>query len=53
VVDEKRLYASWVNGETRDKSQVNYNTGIISAKAALNDLHKHLGEEGYTQVSIF
>uniref|UniRef100_A0A1A9VSP7 4-alpha-glucanotransferase n=1 Tax=Glossina austeni TaxID=7395 RepID=A0A1A9VSP7_GLOAU len=45
IVDEKRTYQSW------DK-EVDLNTGIIAAKRALNNLHHHLAEKGFTQVFV-
>ncbi|KAL9916549.1 glycogen debranching enzyme isoform 1-T3 [Glossina fuscipes fuscipes] len=45
IVDEKRTYQSW------DK-EVDLSTGIIAAKRALNNLHHHLAEKGFTQVFV-
>ena len=51
VVKEARLYPSWNDNATlKDRSEVNFNTGIIAAKRALNELHQSLGQQGYTQV---
>lgn len=44
MVDESREYMSWSEGA------VNLNTGIISGKRALNNLHYKLGKEKYDQV---
>lgn len=52
VVDETRLYASWTDAAAKDASEVDKNTGIIAAKNALNLLHDHLGEEGFSQVFV-
>ncbi|XP_055387431.1 glycogen debranching enzyme [Condylostylus longicornis] len=45
VVDEERKYQEW-------GKNVNFNTGIISAKRALNLLHGQLAEEGFSQVFV-
>lgn len=52
VVTDDRLYCSW-NPETAagSDSEVNLSSGILAAKAALNNLHQTLGRSGYTQVS--
>ena len=50
MVSEARLYALWKppghNGEG-----VGMDTGIVAAKLLLNNLHKQLANDGYTQVS--
>jgi len=52
VVKEDRLYLSWPNKESKleDSAFVKESDGILSAKKAINELHRWLGEEGYTQV---
>jgi len=52
VVKEDRLYLSWPNekSELEDTAFVKESDGILSAKKAINELHRWLGEEGYTQV---
>lgn len=54
VVKEDRLYLSWPNpkSELEDTAFVKESDGILSAKKAINELHRWLGEEGYTQVSV-
>uniref|UniRef100_A0A1I8PA84 Glycogen debranching enzyme n=1 Tax=Stomoxys calcitrans TaxID=35570 RepID=A0A1I8PA84_STOCA len=45
VVDEERTYQEWEKG-------VNFSSGIIAAKRALNILHGQLAEEGFSQVFV-
>ncbi|XP_053966475.1 glycogen debranching enzyme isoform X1 [Anastrepha ludens] len=45
VVDEERQYQEW-------GKNVDFNTGIIAAKRALNLLHGQLAEEGFNQVYV-
>ena len=54
MVKEDRLYLSWPNekSELDDSAFVKESDGILSAKKAINELHRWLGEEGYTQVFI-
>lgn len=54
VVKEDRLYLSWPNdkSELEDTAFVKESDGILSAKKAINELHRWLGEEGYTQVYV-
>jgi glycogen debranching enzyme len=55
VVDETRQYAEWTEDEKLALGNSKYVTrksGIIAAKKALNDLHLHLGSEGFDQVYV-
>jgi len=52
VVDEARQYTEWTDGEVKDVSQVNLETGIGAAKRALNKVHTELGLEGFSQVFV-
>ncbi|XP_070066606.1 glycogen debranching enzyme isoform X2 [Drosophila virilis] len=45
VVDEERPYQEWGKG-------VDFKTGIVAAKRALNILHGQLAEEGFSQVYV-
>ncbi|XP_030388074.1 glycogen debranching enzyme isoform X2 [Scaptodrosophila lebanonensis] len=45
VVDEERQYQEWGKA-------VDFNTGIVAAKRALNLLHGQLAEEGFSQVYV-
>lgn len=53
VVDENREYTQWTDKEeeSQDPDFVNGNTGIVTVKKALNDLHFKLANEGYNQVN--
>nr|CAD7601350.1 unnamed protein product [Timema genevievae] len=51
VVDETRHYTEWAD-EPGTPLTVGYNSGIISAKRALNNLHFMLGASGYNQVFV-
>jgi len=53
VVKETRLYRSWKeSAEKLPESCVSKNSGIISAKRTLNELHKELSNKGYSQVFV-
>ena len=55
MVKEDRLYLSWPNAksELEETAFIKENDGILSAKKAINELHRWLGEEGYTQVHVY
>lgn len=50
---ERRLYSSWTDADQPDESTVNFNSGIIRAKQALNELHTYLGDSGFSEVEHF
>lgn len=52
VVKEDRHYLSWPNKASKLKGNafLKESSGILSAKRAINELHRWLGEQGYTQV---
>lgn len=54
VVDETREYSEWSNEKTDIKNvkYVSMESGIISAKKAIHNLHFTLGIEGYNQVWV-
>ncbi|XP_051162472.1 glycogen debranching enzyme [Leptopilina boulardi] len=54
VVDEERQYTSWTDNELEEKneSHVGFNSGIIAAKRALNNLHNNLGRDKFSQVFV-
>nr|XP_012233838.1 PREDICTED: glycogen debranching enzyme isoform X2 [Linepithema humile] len=54
VVDEERQYTLWTNDDdlVDDVKFVNFKTGIIAAKKALNDLHYTLGQQEFSQVFV-
>ena len=49
---EARLYRSWSESAKHSDSCVSLNSGIISAKRIMNELHKELSSKGYNQVLI-
>ena len=53
MVKEDRLYLSWPSKDSKLKENafVKESDGILSAKRAINELHRWLGEQGYTQVT--
>lgn len=55
VVEERRQYTEWTNDVSLAKQNskyVSFNSGIISAKRALNDLHYKLGKQNFSQVYV-
>ena len=54
VVNERRVYTYWAEGE-EDSSKpnaVSLRTGIISARILLNDLHRSLQTNGFTEIFV-
>lgn len=52
-MEEEREYTSWTNDETEKGPKfVNSKSAMISAKKALNNLHKWLGENQFSQVFV-
>ncbi|MBV95957.1 Glycogen debranching enzyme, partial [Eschrichtius robustus] len=53
VVSEERFYAKW-NPEVSPSSigEVNFQSGIIAARCAINKLHQELGAKGFIQVYV-
>lgn len=49
VVKEVRPYTRWAASPS-SQAEVGMNTGIMSAKAELNALHRELAEQGFNQV---
>ena len=53
VMDEKRLYRSWTDElDSTGNDMITLNTGIISAKKLLNQLHLQLTIEGYSEIGV-
>ncbi|KRT82522.1 hypothetical protein AMK59_4835 [Oryctes borbonicus] len=55
VVDEKRQYTEWTDDQSllaKNPRYVSRNSGIITAKRAIHDLHFQLGMNGYDQVYV-
>ena len=50
VVSEERFYAKW-NPEVSPSNigEVNFQSGIIAARCAINKLHQELGAKGFIQ----
>ena len=55
MVTDSRRYLSWPgnNPKLPVSAFVSPDSGILSAKRAINELHRRLGEEGYSQVRLF
>lgn len=50
VVSEERFYAKWNPAATQLKpGEVNFKTGIIAGRLAMNRLHQELGAKGFNQ----
>lgn len=52
VVDETRCYMSWSENPQSELGKVNFKSGIITGKRALNRLHQELGAAGFSQVYV-
>uniref|UniRef100_A0A5S6R4Q9 Glycogen debranching enzyme n=1 Tax=Trichuris muris TaxID=70415 RepID=A0A5S6R4Q9_TRIMR len=52
VVNEKRLYCSWVDGPVTRPGQVNLNTGIIRARRTFNRLHNYVTISEFNEVFV-
>ncbi|XP_013910329.1 PREDICTED: glycogen debranching enzyme [Thamnophis sirtalis] len=53
VVTEERFYAKWNPAATQLKpGEVNFKTGIIAGRLAMNRLHQELGAKGFNQVFV-
>lgn len=50
VVSEERFYTKWNPGASpSDTGEVNFQSGIIAARCAINKLHQELGAQGFIQ----
>uniref|UniRef100_A0A183IQB6 Glycogen debrancher n=1 Tax=Soboliphyme baturini TaxID=241478 RepID=A0A183IQB6_9BILA len=52
VVREKRLYCSWTDCEKPEAGQVNFSSGMMIGRRAINDLHYFLGTAGFDEVYV-
>uniref|UniRef100_A0A8C3XST5 Glycogen debranching enzyme n=1 Tax=Chelydra serpentina TaxID=8475 RepID=A0A8C3XST5_CHESE len=53
VVSEERFYAKWNPAATPSTpGEVNFQTGIIAGRLAMNRLHQELGAKGFIQVYV-
>ena len=51
-MEEVRPYTRWAASPS-SKEEVGKDTGIMSAKAELNALHRELAEQGFNQVQLY
>lgn len=50
MVSEERFYTKWNPGASpSDTGDVNFQSGIIAARRAINKLHQELGAKGFIQ----
>nr|XP_060477312.1 glycogen debranching enzyme [Panthera onca] len=53
VVSEERFYTKWNPGASPSNTgEVNFQSGIIAARCAINKLHQELGAKGFIQVYV-
>lgn len=52
MVTEDRLYPSWADWNNPGIQHVNQSYGFTEGKTLLNNLHKRLGQSGFTQVNM-
>lgn len=53
VVAEERFYTKWNPGASpSDAGEVNFQSGILAARRAINSLHQELGAGGFIQVYV-
>lgn len=53
VVAEERFYTKWNPGASpSDTGEVNFQSGILAARRAINTLHQELGAGGFLQVYV-
>ncbi|NWW55946.1 GDE enzyme, partial [Ifrita kowaldi] len=51
VVSEERFYAKWNPAAHLTSGEVNFQTGILAGRLAINRLHQELGAKGFNQAS--
>lgn len=51
VVSEERFYAKWSPAAHLTSGEVNFQTGILAGRLAINRLHQELGAKGFNQAS--
>ncbi|KAF4805468.1 hypothetical protein TURU_000863 [Turdus rufiventris] len=49
VVSEERFYAKWNPAAHLNSGEVNFQTGILAGRLAINRLHQELGAKGFNQ----
>ncbi|XP_030351609.1 glycogen debranching enzyme isoform X3 [Strigops habroptila] len=52
VVSEERFYAKWNPAAHLASGEVNFQTGILAGRLAMNRLHQELGAKGFNQVYV-
>ncbi|CAK1552429.1 unnamed protein product [Leptosia nina] len=52
VVDEERLYPAWADGDEPPEASVKVEDGLLAARLALNQLHRQMATDGYTEVFV-
>ncbi|NXA07805.1 GDE enzyme, partial [Sapayoa aenigma] len=52
VVSEERFYAKWNPAAHLNSGEVNFQTGILAGRLAINRLHQELGAKGFNQVYV-
>ncbi|KAM4659730.1 glycogen debranching enzyme isoform 4-T5 [Amazona ochrocephala] len=52
VVSEERFYAKWNPAAHLASGEVNFQTGILAGRLAINRLHQELGAKGFNQVYV-
>ncbi|KAM9238355.1 glycogen debranching enzyme isoform 3-T3 [Leptosomus discolor] len=52
VVSEERFYAKWNPAAHLTSGEVNFQTGILAGRLAINRLHQELGAKGFNQVYV-
>lgn len=49
VVSEERFYSKWSSAAHLNSGEVNFQTGILAGRLAINRLHQELGAKGFNQ----
>uniref|UniRef100_A0A8B9TKE1 Glycogen debranching enzyme n=1 Tax=Anas platyrhynchos TaxID=8839 RepID=A0A8B9TKE1_ANAPL len=52
VVSEERFYSTWNPAAHLTSGEVNFQTGILAGRLAINRLHQELGAKGFNQVYV-
>uniref|UniRef100_A0A8C2SMT7 Glycogen debranching enzyme n=1 Tax=Coturnix japonica TaxID=93934 RepID=A0A8C2SMT7_COTJA len=52
VVSEERFYSTWNPQALLNSGEVNFQTGILAGRLAMNRLHQELGTKGFNQVYV-
>lgn len=49
MVSEERFYSKWSPAAHLTSGEVNFQTGILAGRLAINRLHQELGAKGFNQ----